>query len=238
MRHHTSIKALATQARASTWIGLAVVLALLASTSASLADRNTNPQVLPPQARAFGKTYGEWAAAWWQWALSIPAAENPVTDGTGEFCHVGQSGPVWFLAGNFGGATVRDCTVPAGRALFIPINNVAWIGFPGDPTDEDFIRDLLAFFVDHATDLACEIDDRPIQNIKENYRVKSPIFEVELPDGNLYGAPAGVYAPCIDDGYYLMHAPLPVGEHTIHIHSLIPDFGGPAIDVTYNLTVR
>ena len=32
-----------------------------------------NPPVIPPHANAFGKTYGEWAAEWWQWASALPA---------------------------------------------------------------------------------------------------------------------------------------------------------------------
>ncbi len=66
---------------------------------------------------------------WWQWALSIPAAINPITDATGEFAAVGQSGPVWYLAGNFGGTTVRTVTVPADKALFFPILNYFAGGF-------------------------------------------------------------------------------------------------------------
>ena len=33
---------------------------------------NDNPGVLPLKANAFGKSYEEWSAAWWQWALSAP----------------------------------------------------------------------------------------------------------------------------------------------------------------------
>src|SRR6266404_1942081 len=40
---------------------------------------------------------------WWQWALSIPASQNPLLDTTGDKCMVGQRGPIWFLAGTFTG---------------------------------------------------------------------------------------------------------------------------------------
>ena len=61
------------------------------------ADGNSNPGILPINSTSHGKTYGEWTAAWWQWALSIPAERNPFfpLDPTGEFCGEGQSGPVW-----------------------------------------------------------------------------------------------------------------------------------------------
>ena len=51
-----------------------------------------NPGVLPVVSKPHGKSYGEWAAAYWQWALSIPADRNPLTDTTGAFGGEGQSG--------------------------------------------------------------------------------------------------------------------------------------------------
>src|SRR5258708_29726222 len=65
------------------------------------------------------------AAQWWQWALETPTSQNPLADQTGQFGAVNQpNGNVWFLAGNFGGATVRTVTIPAGKALFLPVANV------------------------------------------------------------------------------------------------------------------
>ena len=61
------------------------------------------------------------ATKWWRWALETPASENPLTDTTGQFAAVNQSGRVWFLAGNPGGTTARTITVPSGKALFFPI---------------------------------------------------------------------------------------------------------------------
>lgn len=88
------------------------------------ADGNPNPGIIPPHATPHGQTYGEWTAAWWQWALSIPADRNPLLT-SGEFCGEGQSGPVWFYAGNFGWDEEKFCTVPKGKALFMPVYN--WI---------------------------------------------------------------------------------------------------------------
>src|SRR2546428_6368414 len=69
----------------------------------------------------YNHSYGQWAVAWWQWALSIPAAVNPVTDSTGQFADVGQSGPVWFLGSTFGASEKRTLTIPAGRGIFLPV---------------------------------------------------------------------------------------------------------------------
>ena len=84
-----------------------IALVLLLQLTPALAAQNPNPGVLPPDSHPFGKTYGEWSNAWWQWAYSIPAPNNPVLDTTGANCDVGQSGQVWFLAGSFTSGTIR-----------------------------------------------------------------------------------------------------------------------------------
>jgi len=112
--------------------GLATALTLLLTTSAAWAERNPNTGIAPPQSSPYGQTYGEWSGAWWRWAYSFPAGEdqNPVQDPTGALAGLGQSGPVWFLAGSFGQTITRTATVPAGKALFFPIINTAWINIP------------------------------------------------------------------------------------------------------------
>jgi hypothetical protein len=55
-------------------------------------------------------------AQWWQVMLSIPTTVNPLLDTAGADCMVGQRGPVWFLAGTFGGGPVtRTCSIPEGE---------------------------------------------------------------------------------------------------------------------------
>lgn len=223
-------------------------LALLMITSRAPATGNPNPGVLPINSTPHGKTYGEWSGAWWQWTYSIPAVMNPVTDSTGEFAAVGQSGAVWFLAGNFGGDTTRTVTVPTGKGLFFPIINVAWINLPDfgdDPwSDEqrDFARSVIAPFIDNAFDLSCTVDGVAVKDI-ESYRAVTPDgaeYLVTVPEDNLAGLPPGTYGPSVDDGIYLMLAPLRAGQHTIRITaasagSILGDFD---LDVTYHLTVK
>ena len=65
--------------------------------------------------------YKQLSSEWWQWALSIPADENPLADTTGANCMVGQRGSNWFLAGTFGDTTViRTCSIPEDATLFFP----------------------------------------------------------------------------------------------------------------------
>jgi hypothetical protein len=225
-----------------------VVLALVMMTGSPARAGNgneDNPGILPPQSKPHGKSYPAWSATWWKWALGISATNNPLKDTNGQFAAVGQSGSVWFLAGVWGAdkPVVRECTVPTGKAIFFPIVNYVAVGWGWTPEDDvDAIllewRQWLKEQVDTAQDLACEIDGKPVQNLKA-YRAQSLPFSVQAPKENLFGVPEladATDALGVDDGIYLMLAPLSRGQHTIHFHAKLGD--NPAMDVTYKLTVR
>jgi hypothetical protein len=206
-----------------------------------------NPGVLPPQSHPFGATYGEWAARWWQWAYKQPVASNPLFDETGAAIANGQAGHVWFLAGviNVSGTAVRSGTIPTGKALFFPI-----INFEADnlcppivpPLDVAGLRALASASIAGGT-LEADVDGRVIQD-PQQYHETSPVFSVTFPNNNVFqffgcNVPAGTYSlpdGFVDEGYYLMLAPLAAGQHTIHFHGTVPsaDF---TLDITYHLTV-
>ena len=235
---------------------LAAALALLGVAATAQAQRgNLNPQIAPPNSKPYGLSYGEWGAEWWKWVLGIPAAENPLLDETGEFADVDQVGPVWFLAGNFGGSTERTITVPAGKALFFPIVNAAWwapedlelagmvaefLGQdPDDLTDEELLRLLANFSVSGVTELSLTVDGVEMQNVP-SHRAESPAFLIE--DADLLEDLG--YDPLesrlsVADGYWIMLAPLPPGEHTIHFTGAVDNdiLGGFTVDVTYHITI-
>ena len=88
---------------------------------------------MPLNSSAFGHSYGEWSARWWQWSYSLPTTHHPLFDTAG--CEAGQTGKVWFLGGTFTliqqgnevvGVAERTCDVPAGKALFFPLLNAEW----------------------------------------------------------------------------------------------------------------
>lgn len=228
------------------WAALLFAGALaLAGSSTGQAAPGHDPRVAPLTARVHGHTYGEWSAAWWQWAFAIPAAQNPILDETGADCARGQSGHVWFLAGTFGGAVERTCDVPAGTHLFFPVANVVWVQFFTDPPFSiPELRELLTFLSGDAT-LTAEIDGVPVRS-PTSYRVQSSVFTPSMPDDNIYGVgeeQCGRGAdgnfechPSLDDGYYLMLHPLPPGEHTIRFTGSLPNIGFDT-DVTYRLHV-
>ena len=200
----------------------------------------------------YGRTYSDWNAAWQQWADSIPTAHHPLFD-NGD-CSVGQTGPVWFLGGKFvavGGTAsfdnvVRDCNVPAGKALYVAVSNAEDSALEettsslSHPIQIGDLRAVTAIEMDGVTSLSMQLDGENIPDIKERFRVQSPAFGFTLPADNFFTAigegpfEAGTYFPAVDDGYYVMVAPPPVGHHTIHFHAV----AGPyLLDVTYLIYV-
>jgi len=219
------------------WI---LAFALLGLTLTSTVATAEGSPVLPPKAHPHGRSFSEWAAAWWTWALSQPVDTNPILDTTGEFCANLQQGKVWFLAGSAGGEVTRSCTVPLGTFLLFPIINFVSCGAPFAPETEEEVRNDVSFVRDGASRLMATIDGIPVPDIQSRYFEESAIFEVTVPDNNLFGIPGGtLVAPCADAGYYLMTHPLSPGPHTITFSgSLAGAPGGDfSLSVTYNITV-
>ncbi len=195
---------------------------------------NKNPGILPPNSSAYGKTFGEWTAAWWQWAISIPVPSNPLFDNAG--CDAGQSGKVWFLGGAFTGTAVtRECTVPHGKAILFPIANVECSTVEPPPffgSNEEELRACAMGFQDAATGMSATIDGREVLDL-DRYRVQSPLFDFSAPADNVFFIPGPVSGQSVSDGVWLLLAPLSAGEHVIHFEA----FPGFPINVTYILTV-
>jgi hypothetical protein len=199
-------------------------------------------------AHADGPDLKDLTAQWWQWALSIPPAVNPMLDSTGVNCMVGQRDSVWFLAGGFfGGTAVRNCSVPQGMALFFPVINSIGINTPnvcgqiGSLSVSD-MRAANAGFINTAVNMSVQLDGRAVANLR---RVQSFVFPVALPEDNVFDAPcsgaglgnvpAGIFSPAVDEGFYVLLDPLAAGTHTLHFHAEAA--GGFSTDATYTLNV-
>jgi hypothetical protein len=224
---------------------LVLILGLTMPITTPQAQSGGNPGVIPPNARPYGLTYGDWSARWWQWALSIPATTNPLLDATGANCAEGQTGHVWFLAGTFGGSATRTCTIPPGKAIFFPIINIVFGSGvfdcdptnPGVPCDVAALRASAASVMNNPILLEAEVDGRPLRNLNA-YRAFSPVFSITHPSDSVFGVAPGTYTPQISDGYWIMLAPLSAGTHTVHFKGIADFFGTPfGTEVTYHLTV-
>jgi hypothetical protein len=214
------------------------------------------PIVAPIGTAPGGQTYGRWAAEWWQWALGVPAATNPISDTTGEHCAERQVDDTWFLGGVFDPVreVIRECTVPAGKALFFPIIN-SFLGqtldAPPEERTEEFVREgaKCQFPVElHAEIDGFEIKERRLLRFTTGESGNQyPIFNVQLPPGNVFGVdeslvPELVASPSAEEGYYLYLLPLASGEHEIHWQATgcfedPTTAESPTQDITYLLTV-
>jgi hypothetical protein len=189
---------------------------------------SNNLGVFTTDSKPYGLTYGEWTARWWQWANSIPKPDNPAVDNTGKNCAIDQNGPVWFLAGTFGGSAERTCTIPSGKAILIPIFNseCSYAEFPALKSESE-LRSCAKSLQDKTTSLEATIDGMSIQGL-EKYRVASPLFNLTFPENNVAGVPPGL-TQGVSDGNWLFLKPLPPGKHEIH-------FAGASVDIATTST--
>jgi hypothetical protein len=214
---------------------------------ASAQARGPMSLIAPIDTTPAGQTYGRWAAEWWQWALGVPGAVNPVTDTTGEQCAQRQVDEVWFLAGSFStDPVVRACEVPGGKSLFFPLINTVYGAFLNDPPEtrtEEYVR--AAGSCTEPAQISVWIDGfevpKPTRFFTGVSGSQSPLFNVQMPPSNVFGldetmVPELVLSPSAEQGYYLFVQPLPLGPHTIQwiASGCTP---GNSQDITYHLTV-
>jgi len=232
---------------------LVVLLMGLNPHSALAADTDDDgtPRIAGIQTKPEGQTYGRWAAEWWQWALGIPALVNPLTDTTGEHCAQRQVDQVWFLAGSVSAdpavpppAVVRSCEIPSGKSLFFPLINNFYGAFLNDPPEtrtEEFVRESAS--CTEPAQISVSIDGfkvpKPTRFFTGPSGSQSPLFNVQLPPGNLFGddettVPELVLSPSAEQGYYLFVRPLSHGTHTIRWTASGCNPGGSQ-DITYHL---
>jgi hypothetical protein len=252
MKYQTRANGVAALAIVVAWLGLAAGVTALQTSSANAGA--VSPQPLSDGVQ-FGATYGEWSARWWQWVLSFPADQNPNIDDKGALCKEGQTGPVWFLAGTFGGdAVTRTCRIPAGKGIFFPVvNQIAFAPFPTEGIAD--LRGQAAATMDQVTFLKVTLDGVDLSGLRDR-RVQSPAFSLVSPVGGvldpeqcpaLFVPPANppfprkpqgtLCNPVVSDGYWVLLSPLQAGEHKIRFRAKVnlnPPF---AVDVTYNLTI-
>jgi hypothetical protein len=209
-------------------------------------NSNVNSTLIPYPADTIqhNATYGEWTARWWQWVSSIPEDRNPVADQTGVNCGEGQSGPVWFLAGTFGGTNQRNCEIPAGKSILFPILNAACTRFeyPQLQTESE-LRSCAMSLNEGVTELMVTINGQPISEQQlRSYRVQSPLFVLNLPEGNIISGQQGT-TEGVSDGFWIFLPPLEPGAHNIHFRGVLVDYTTTGTqsfvsDAVYNITTK
>lgn len=206
---------------------------LLLCAGASACDHETLVEQSGPASR---RAYERGAIGWTRWALGQPhSTGSPISDPTGELCGVGQSGPLWYLAGTFGGPVERTCDVPAHKHLFFPLVN-RWGIFLEEyyASEQEFIDFLTEYFAanraatcqlqlrldgeDLVSDELAELDEALYVDVLDP-------FDVDINPDNWatqFGFEGGV-TTTMTDGHFAMLRPLEPGVHTL-------EFGGAVCD--------
>ncbi|AXK72189.1 hypothetical protein DWG18_07765 [Lysobacter sp. TY2-98] len=194
----------------------ATFAAVMAATSASAGARveraaspAANSWLLPADTVVEGASFGEWTGRWWNWALSQPI--EPFLDPDGRICDRGQDGPVWYLAGTDGSFDAhRECVVPEGKYLLIPIINMVQMRVPATA---------------HLSSAACEGLRRSAAVNNDNLASAVVLVDgVKVPDVTAFRVRSGRCfelaarnANAAADGYWLFLRPLPRGRHVITV---------------------
>jgi hypothetical protein len=173
----------------------------------------------------FGLSWEEWAALWCKWTYSIPKRIHPASDKTGRRCGVNQTNKnVWFLTGTFGNIAPvkRKCSIPSGKAIFFPVlvKEDSFIEDNDLNTEEDLVK-RSSNSTDKYLYLSASVDGIKIENL-ETYRIRSKVFDLNFPKGNVYNdgnvsydVTAGL-TRSVCDGFWVFIKPLEDGIHYIH----------------------
>jgi hypothetical protein len=200
----------------------------------------------PVKSAPYGISYPAWVAKWWQWIMPIPKANNPALDATGEKCDLNQMDQnVWFLATTFGGNIKRDCDIPEGRSILVPVL-IGMCDNISEPKRKSGIelRDCAWSGIENAV-YELTVDNVKFNNITQ-YRVETPVFNLTIPSDNAWGNPTGgkdiAEAKAVAVGVYVLLPPLSKGVHNVHFSSSIID--NPTLgtflyaeDIEYDLNV-
>ena len=219
-----------------------VVVAACALVAATLNTRAGEKvvKIIPPDAVYHGKTYAEWSAAFWQYALALPVDGHPFLTEEIDFS-AGQKGSVWFWGAPDGPFT-RHISMPPGKALFLTIRDVEVSTLEAPPfygATEEEQRAQANWFADRIVDLSVTINGVPVPNL-EDFRFTSPQFTFTAPTPWVFGDIGGT-GTAVSDGYFLM-LELPKGHHTIHYTGTFRfaagELGEEAFDLPHEATIE
>jgi hypothetical protein len=200
-------------------------------------DRDNNGiRVFSVESAPFGLPFSEWCVRWVKWCLEQPTESNSAKDMTGKNCCQNQSGPVWFLAGTFGGPATRRCTIPMEKAIMFPIlEKECSFEEDKDIATETDLTSRTADQTSRISHLEASVDGVPLQNLSR-YRVQTRVFDLVFPKNNVYSVHEGP-TRATSNGFWILLEPLSAGEHKIYFKGVHrqPDFH---TQVTYELFIK
>ena len=182
-------------------------------------NRSAEVLLFPSDSKPYGLTISHWTIKWWRWLLSIPKDKNPALDMSGTNLSESQTDPnVWFLAGTLGGAVMRNCKIPLGKAILMPVINYrcSFADEPAINTEEELTLKCNKE-IDDIKNLSFRIDDMFVADMS-SYRICSPLFDVCLGENNIENNT--LYdnrfdTKMVSDGYWIFLKPLNPGLHKL-----------------------
>jgi hypothetical protein len=231
---------------------IALTVALLFVNSITHAQ-GTDTRVYAPNELILGMTYGDWSAAWWQFYLQIPNVNNshPFVAATDTSCNNGNqpAGPVFFLSAVGSQSSsppqvVRNCTVPAGSPILVPIINNETSNLEINGGDADLRTAAFAPFpLLTPPTMSVSLDGTSVGSLSQ-FRFESPVFPFTAPSPitNFFFYTKTVSASSsrsplsVSDGYWIAIKPLAAGPHTLSFSASLP--GIININMLYHLNVQ
>jgi hypothetical protein len=210
-------------------------------------------KIFPPDAKPFGLSYEEHAKNYWKWQLSLPTDKNPYHDSTGEKCASGQTNSnssVFYLSGGGSGLHHRECKMPAGKGVLIPVLIVEFSDKEVPNASPEELSRLAKIDQDHVTSLVLEINGKKIieekypdgvvkatNSIAKPYRTHTEAFDVVFPENAVFGVSAGP-SKVVADGFYIITEPLQKGIYDIVFKGSIFCDIADCLDITFAQDMR
>ncbi|OPY78016.1 MAG: hypothetical protein A4E64_00932 [Syntrophorhabdus sp. PtaU1.Bin058] len=188
------------------------------------------PAVYSPRGHVAGSTQIQWIQRYWEWIRSFTLDDSPSADTSGYRCGAGQSGPVWFLTGSRKSASIkRECQVPEGKIILVPVLNVLAQSKSTEQTDCDRLHVSLHQYGSSVTDLRIKVDGVPMKG-PESFFLGTGCFR-------LRDAASGNTGLAVGTGYWVFIKPLKKGRHEIEFGGRYPA-DNYAQDIKYVLYIQ
>lgn len=221
-------------------LALSFSLTIIIPLSTEVVKADTlNPGIYSKDSSPFGVPYKGWIAKWWQWNIGIPTSQHPRDHYTPEKCTVNQNGSVWFLPDILTGKEERTCTIPAGKAVLVPlITGECENSATPVMSDEELHQCALAG--DEYGIISATLDGQKIQNL-EQYRTYTGFFNITIVKDNIFGNNPGTFKGNADGFFVFLEPPSP-GKHDLKLTTSILNPTTPsynyAAEVLYHLDIK
>lgn len=218
-----------------------VLSSLIIFVSVSLVYAADNSMLFTKDSKPYGSSYGDWITKWWQWNIGIPPSQHPREHFSPQTCTTNQTGPVWFLPDILTGKEDRNCTIPQGKAILVPLLTGFCDDDNTDPTvktDEGLRKCAMAG--DEYGVISAKLDGIDLQNLDQS-RTQSNFFNLTVPKDNFCNCVPGTFKSMVD-GFFVFLKPLPVGNHNLTLTTSVSNPLSPsynyAAESDYHLDIK